>query len=145
MEEKFSIRLDWLSLDKEELRLYIGDLHSYLLDFSTSSIHDMLLELDNVARIVADDLSLIATGRGGAARFLTESKDDKQFERVMQLIKMIKDFKEVSDMAKALRPPVIKAKEFLEGGDSVVTQPKKLEGLGNVFEQAQKKATSGKK
>lgn len=136
---EFTIRLDWTTLDREELREYINNLHNYLMDFKTSSIHDLILELDNVARVITSDLVLIAQGKGIKAKFLTESKEDKQYERVIQLIKMAKDFKEMSNMASELRPKVTEENRqaVLESVGIKIVPSVPMEVGANVFEHAQ--------
>ena len=107
MEEKeFKIILNWESLGKEELSDYLYELHSFLKDFSTSSINEMILALDDVARIITDDLNRIANGEEGQLRILTDDKDAKSYERVMSLVDKVDKWKNVASYAKDLRPKV---------------------------------------
>ena len=111
MEEKeFKIRLDWENMSKKELSEYLFDIHSYLMDFSTSSIVEMLLALDGVARVITDDLNNIVTEVGGL-KILTDDKDSKSYERVVSLVDKIDKWRSVATYAKELRPKV-------ERGDS---------------------------
>lgn len=107
MEEKeFKIRLDWDRMSKKELDSYLYDLHSYLMDFSTSSVVEMVLALDDVARIITDDLNKIANGEDTGLRVLTDEKDSKSYERVMSLVDKIDKWRAVATYAKDLRPKV---------------------------------------
>lgn len=105
-EKEFKIILDWDRLTKKELSDYLYELHSFLKDFSTTSINEMILALDDVARIITDDLNRIANGEEGMLRILTDDKDAKSYERVMSLVDKVDKWKNVASYAKDLRPKV---------------------------------------
>lgn len=105
-EKEFKIILDWDRLTKNELSDYLYELHSFLKDFSTTSINEMILALDDVARIITDDLNRIANGEEGMLRILTDDKDAKSYERVMSLVDKVDKWKNVAGYAKDLRPKV---------------------------------------
>ena len=142
--KKFVLRLDWEKFKVEELKEYIDELHKYILEFQTSSIHDILLELDNVARVIAKDLGLIANGEGHNAKFLTESKDDKQYERVMAMVDKASKWQEISNMAKSLRPDFVPAEgNALKEGEYLKSKVKITKGK-NAFEQVMIQIKEGK-
>ena len=105
--EEFKIRLDWDKMSKDDLRNYLFELHSYLLDFSTSSIVEMILALDDVARIITDDLNRIVNNDDAGLRILTDDKDSKSYERVMSLVDKVERWRSVANYAKELRPSVV--------------------------------------
>lgn len=105
-EKEFKIILDWENLSKGELSEYLYEIHSFLKDFSTSSINEMILALDDVARIITDDLNRIANGEEGQLRILTDDKDAKSYERVMSLVDKVDKWKNVASYAKDLRPKI---------------------------------------
>lgn len=121
MEEAFEIRLDWDKMSKKELDDYLFDLHSFLMDFSTSSINDMILALDDAARILTEDLHVIMSGEG-QSKILNSDKDSKAYERLISLLSSVDKWKAVSTYAKELRPKVAKEKDkgvmedFASGG-----------------------------
>ena len=130
-EEKFKLRLD-ISTGDAEIDLYIYELHNYLANFETSSIKQMLIALDNIAFKMVDDLDKVAEGDTDNLTILSDSKDSKVFDRLMTLISKIKDFKEVCNMAEALRPETAELKE------KVKKSKIQLDITGNPFEQIQK-------
>ena len=130
-EEKFKLKLD-ISTGDAEIDLYIYELHNYLANFETSSIKQMLIALDNIAFKMVDDLDKVAEGDTDNLTILSDSKDSKVFDRLMTLISKIKDFKEVCNMAEALRPETAELKE------KVKKSKIQLDITGNPFEQIQK-------
>ena len=112
--EEFKIRLDWDKMSKEELSSYLHELHTYLMDFSTSSINEMIFALDDVARIITDDLNRIANNEDGPIRILTDDKDSKSYERLMSLVDKVDKWKNVASYAKDLRPKVQSVEEGKE-------------------------------
>lgn len=137
-EEKFQIRLDWEKMNKEELSLYIHELHSYLMEFQTSSIHQMIISLDNIAQKICDDLDIIAEGRTDGLVILSDEKDSKIYDRLMTLISRVKDWKEVSKLAEAIRPEVAKLEK--QAQEKIKVNPD-----SNIFEQLQELALKRKK
>lgn len=122
MEEEFHVRLDWENMSKEELGLYLYELHSFLMDFSTSSINEMILALDDVARILTDDLNRIANNEDGPIRILTDDKDAKSYERIMSLVDKVDKWKSVATFAKDLRPKVKTVEEGKERLQEVIDE-----------------------
>lgn len=108
MGENFKIRLDWEKMSKDELSIYLFEIHTFLMDFSTSSINEMIFALDGVARILTDDLHYIMDGEEEKAKILTDNKESKAYERVISLLSSVDKWKAVSTYAKDLRPQVEK-------------------------------------
>lgn len=119
-EEKFTIRLDWNNMSKEELDDYLYDLHSFLKDFSTSSINEMIFALDDVARIITDDLNRIVNGEEDSLVILTDDKDAKSYERVMTLVDKVDKWRAVANFAKDLRPSVQNKEEGKQAIQEVI-------------------------
>src|SRR5690606_13196085 len=129
---------DWEKLNKEELSLYIYELHNYLMEFQTSSIHQMIISLDNIAQKICDDLDIIADGRTDGLVILSDEKDSKIYDRLMTLISRVKDWKEVSKLAEAIRPEVAKLEK--QAQEKIKVNPD-----SNIFEQLQEQALKRKK
>ena len=137
-EGKFQIRLDWEKLPKEELSLYIYELHNYLQAFEVSSVKQLLISLDGVAQKICDDLDAITDGDVDNLKILNPDKGDAVFDRVMKIIEKVDSFKKISTLAESLRPEVIKLEK--EAGDKTKVNPE-----SNIFEQLQERALKKKK
>lgn len=135
---KFQIRLDWEKLSKEELSLYIYELHNYLQAFEVSSVKQLLISLDGVAQKICDDLDAITDGDIDNLKILNPDKGDAVFDRVMKIIEKVDSFKKISTLAESLRPEVVK----LEKGAEEKT---KVNPESNIFEQLQERALKKKK
>lgn len=107
MQEKeiFELRLDLVS-ESEEINLYLYKLHSYLLNFETSSVKQLLISLDELCVKLTDDINHITNGDLENLTILSSNNQDKTFDRVMKIVEKIDSFKKVSDMAEAMRPPI---------------------------------------
>lgn len=137
-EGKFQIRLDWEKLPKEELSLYIYELHNYLQAFEVSSVKQLLISLDGVAQKICDDLDAITDGDVDNLKILNPDKGDAVFDRVMKIIEKVDSFKKISTLAESLRPEVIKLEK--EAGEKTKVNPE-----SNIFEQLQERALKKKK
>lgn len=134
--EKFKLRLD-IRTGNDDVDLYIYELHNYLVNFETSSIKQMIIALDNLVFKMTDDIDKISDGDTDNLAILSDNKDSKVFERVMSLVSKIKDFKEVCNMAEALRPEI--------ANREVKKSKIEIDVTANPFEQVQKKALEDKK
>lgn len=137
-EGKFQIRLDWEKLPKEELSLYIYELHNYLQAFEVSSVKQLLISLDGVAQKICDDLDAITDGDIDNLKILNPDKGDAVFDRVMKIIEKVDSFKKISTLAESLRPEVVKLEK--EVGEKTKVNPE-----SNIFEQLQERALKKKK
>lgn len=135
---EFQIRLDWEKLPKEELSLYIYELHSYLQAFEVSSIKQLLISLDGVAQKICDDLDAITDGDVDNLKILNPDKGDAVFDRVMKIIEKVDSFKKISTLAESLRPEVVKLEKEVE-------EKTKVNPEANIFEQLQERALKKKK
>lgn len=153
-EEKFKLRLD-LKTGDPNIDNYIYELHNYLITFETSSIKSLIVALDRLAHELCDDIDNIVEGVNSedevsigedgvelkkvpAKKILTDSVYDKTFDRIMALIKNIKDFKAISEMAESLRPEIAERKEQVKKSKPVI----EIDVSGNAFEQLQKEKLS---
>jgi hypothetical protein len=134
--EKFQIRSDWEKLNKEELSLYIYELHNYLCAFEVSSVKQLLISLDGVAQKICDDLDSIADGDIENLKILNPDKGDAVFDRVMKIIEKVDSFKKISSLAESLRPEIVKLSGDVKDNNS--------KSVGNVFEQALEKIKNGR-
>lgn len=161
-EEKKIVLRRGLKTGDEEVDQYIEDLHNYLLSFETSNIKKLILSLDRMAGVLAEDVDMIIegddweshpteiesedgdhvvtidTGRS-RLRILTDSKDSKSFERVMSLMQRIKDIHEVAKIAKSYVPTAEDYQEPGANAEQDLIKEVKLKGTGNVFEEMQEK------
>lgn len=135
---KFQIRLDWEKLPKEELSLYIYELHNYLQAFEVSSVKQLLISLDGVAQKICDDLDAITDGDIDNLKILNPDKGDAVFDRVMKIIEKVDSFKKISTLAESLRPEVVKLEKEVE-------EKTKVNPEANIFEQLQERALKKKK
>lgn len=135
---KFHIRLDWEKLPKEELSLYIYELHNYLQAFEVSSVKQLLISLDGVAQKICDDLDAITDGDIDNLKILNPDKGDAVFDRVMKIIEKVDSFKKISTLAESLRPEVVKLEKEAE-------EKTKVNPEANIFEQLQERALKKKK
>jgi hypothetical protein len=128
--DKFKLRLD-IKTGKEDIDLYIWELHNYLIKFETSSVKQMLISLDTVAQKITDDLDCIANGDLGGLQILSDDKDSKIFDKVQKIVEKIDNWKRVSEMAEGLRPEVEERKSELKDKKPQI----KIDTSANVVEQ----------
>lgn len=124
-----------------EVDEYISKMEEYILSFDTSHIKKLIVASDIVASQLAGDMVMIATNThrekvsdddSGVAVYksklniLSDDKDDKLLERLLNIVGKIPTFKQISDMVLAMKP-----KEKAEAEESVV----KLDPTKNAYEQ----------
>lgn len=138
MQEKFELRLDLVS-ESEEVNLYLYTLHNYLVNFETSSVKQLLISLDELCVKLTDDVNHLTNGELDKLTILSNSGEDKTFDRVMKIIEKIDSFKKVSEMAEALRPDIASKKE------EVKKSKIQIDTSSNPFEQIQQMQLENKK
>lgn len=126
-----------------EVDEYISKMEEYILSFDTSHIKRLIVASDIVASQLAGDMVMLATnthrtmGRdedSGMAVFksnltiLSEDKDDKLLERLLNIVGKIPTFKQISDMVVAMKP---QEKAAAEAENAMI----KLDPNKNVYEQ----------
>ena len=138
MQEKFELRLDLVS-ESEEVNLYLYTLHNYLVNFETSSVKQLLISLDELCVKLTDDVNHLTNGELDKLTILSNSGEDKTFDRVMKIIEKIDSFKKVSEMAEALIPDIASKKE------EVKKSKIQIDTSSNPFEQIQQMQLENKK
>lgn len=157
--KKFTIKKG-IKTGNDQIDQYIEELHEYILNFETSNIKKLILSLDKLAGVIAEDIDMIINGTDweedplnmasdedeedvfintGRSRLkvLSDSKDSKVYDRIMSLLQRVKDFELVSKAAKGLLPDV---EEYVEKTDQEeLIKDIKLKGKGNSFEEMQDK------
>jgi len=142
---------------------YIQDLHEYILSFEASNIKKLILATDRLAGVIAEDIDKIIQGEDETEdemftgydeddepvyekvtksnlKVLSDSKDSKVYDRILNLISKIESFEKVSKAAKSLIPVV---EEFTEKTqDEELVKELKLTGSENNFEEMQTKHLS---
>lgn len=139
---------------------YIQDLHNYILSFEASNIKKLILATDRLAGVIAEDIDKIIQGEDeiedevlmgyddedepiyeketrSTLKILSDSKDSKVYDRILNLISKIESFEKVSKAAKSLIPAV---EEFVEKSEEEeLVKDLKLTGSDNNFEEMQTK------
>lgn len=142
---------------------YIEDLHDYILSFEASNIKKLILATDRLAGVIAEDIDKIIQGEDETEdevlmgyneddepiyekmsknnlKILSDSKDSKVYDRILNLISKIESFEKVSKAAKTLIPVV---EEFYpKSEDEELIKDLKLTGSENNFEEMQTKHLS---
>lgn len=152
-EEKFEIDKEIRSGDPR-VDEYIAQMEDYIQSFDTSHIKRLLVASDIVASQLANDMVMLATGTHRSPstdamglpcsvsnlNILSDDKDDKTLERLLNIVGKIKDFKVISDMVKAMKP---EEKVKAEEENKVI----KLDPAKNAYEQMleEKNKRNGKK
>lgn len=144
-----------------EIDEYIERLHAYLLGFETSNIKKLILSLDRMAGVIAEDVEKIIDGEdqtcdevcvghdedsgeplyekiySSTLKVLNDQKDSKIYDRVMNLFTKIESLNAVSKTAKSLIPEVVEIKQI--DAEEEFKKDVKLSGKGNSFEEMQSK------
>lgn len=146
-----------------EVDKYIQDLHEYILNFEASNIKKLILATDRLAGVIAEDIDKIIEGEDETEdevfveydeegepvyekvtksnlKVLSDSKDSKVYDRILNLISKIESFEKVSKAAKTLIPIVEEFAEKTE--DQELVKELKLTGSDNNFEEMQTKHLS---
>ena len=140
-EGKFKLRLD-IKTGDEDIDLYLYNLHSYIIQFETSSVKQLIISLDRLSQKLCDDVDNLTEGSIEKLTILSPDAQDKTFERIMKLVEKIDYFKKVSEVADSLRPETAERKE--EAAKSKHNRIQlDLNGSGNIFEALQKNKTKG--
>lgn len=110
---------------------YIASLEDELLKKETSSIIKFIVSANKVARALASDMELMLDGNFEACKILSDDKDSKLLDRLLNLLKNVDTFDQISKIADGLT-----LEEVLDAGIETVTQ---LVPNTNAFEQIQEK------
>lgn len=92
--------------NNKEVDEYIEQLEEALLTSTTSNINKLIKSADELAGVIADDMSLIIKGEKEGLVLLSSDSTDKLTERMMLILKNIQTFKDVADTAKSMQPTV---------------------------------------
>ena len=108
---------------------YILELEDELLKKETSSIIKFITSANKVARALAEDMELMLVGEIGNCKILTDDKDSKLLDRLLNLLKNVETFDQISKIADGLIP-----EEVAEANTATQLIPN-----SNAFEQIQEK------
>lgn len=100
---------------EQKVDSYIESLETWIQDFEASNIKKLISACDDVAGIIADDVTKLGTS-GDAEEIDNEllmlgSKKNKIYERFLSLVSQIKHFKTISDLLEDMKPKVQESKE----------------------------------
>lgn len=121
--EEFIIRKHVRSKDDKGVNDYIESLESYILEQNASNTNELLMELDNLNGVIAEDIRLISTGdiydeveeiidgeveifKKSKLKVMNDDKDSKIFDRVLALYGRVKDIKAVSEVVISMLPKI---------------------------------------
>lgn len=104
----------------DQVDKYIEDLEGELTRFEASNVKRLIESLDSVFGKICEDLDMVSSGADMGAvigedgeivsqtglTILTDSKDDKLFDRIMTLVTKINSIKDVYTASTSLRLPV---------------------------------------
>jgi len=108
---------------------YILELEDELLKKETSSIIKFITSANKVASALAEDMELMLNGDIESCKILTDDKDSKLLDRLLNLLKNVETFDQISKIADGLVPEEV----------SEVTTATQLIPNSNAFEQIQEK------
>lgn len=108
---------------------YILELEDELLKKETSSIIKFITSANKVASALAEDMELMLLGEIEQCKILTDDKDSKLLDRLLNLLKNVETFDQISKIADGLVPEEV----------SEVTTSTQLIPNSNAFEQIQEK------
>lgn len=108
---------------------YILELEDELLKKETSSIIKFITSANKVASALAEDMELMLLGEIEQCKILTDDKDSKLLDRLLNLLKNVETFDQISKIADGLVPEEV----------SEVTTATQLIPNSNAFEQIQEK------
>lgn len=120
--EDFTIRKHIRSKDKS-VNDYIESLENYILEKNASKTNELLMELDNLNGVIAEDINLISQGdiydeveemkdgeiiisKVSKLKVMNDDKDSKIFDRVLALYGKVKDIKSVQEVVNSMLPEV---------------------------------------
>lgn len=120
--EDFTIRKHIRSKDKG-VNDYIESLENYILEKNASKTNELLMELDNLNGVIAEDINLISQGdiydeveemkdgeiiisKVSKLKVMNDDKDSKIFDRVLALYGKVKDIKSVQEVVNSMLPEV---------------------------------------
>lgn len=136
---------------KKEVDEYIEKMEDHLLNMRSSNTLKLVLKLDEINGEIVNDLNKIIEGtdeiiitkpnkdpkkppteeKVSNLKVLDDSSASKLFDRIMLLYTKVKDIKAITDIMNSMTP------EEIEEAKKEVLVPE-----GNIFEHAQKLATS---
>lgn len=164
--EEFKIRKYIRSKDDEGVNDYIEALEGYILELKNKHTNRLLMKLEELNGVIADDIDKIITGEHveertkvsvetdketgdvvehettyyvSTLKVLVDEKDSKVMDRVMSLYGRISQIQAVSQAIQGLVP------EVEEDKGKKVEDSKELRLDGNIFEALQQKAIVNKK
>jgi len=108
---------------------YILELEDELLKKETSSIIKFITSANKVASALAEDMELMLLGEIEQCKILTDDKDSKLLDRLLNLLKNVETFDQISKIADGLVPEEV----------SEVNTATQLIPNSNAFEQIQEK------
>src|SRR5699024_3337344 len=106
-----------------DLNDYIESLENYILEKNASKTNELLMELDNLNGVIAEDINLISQGdiydeveemkdgeiiisKVSKLKVMNDDKDSKIFDRVLALYGKVKDIKSVQEVVNSMLPEV---------------------------------------
>lgn len=164
--EEFIIRKHIRSATDEGINDYIESLENYILESKNKHTNRLLMKLEEVNGVIADDIEKIINGTHieektryikihnkdtgevkeqeefynvSTLRILVDEKDSKVMDRVLNLYGKINQIQSVSMAIQSLVPEVEDKKE-----QQISEDVKEYTIEGNIFEFAQSKTTSKK-
>lgn len=164
--EEFKIRKHIRSKDDEGVNDYIEALEGYILELKNKHTNRLLMKLEELNGVIADDIDKIITGEHveertkvsvetdketgnvvehettyyvSTLKVLVDEKDSKVMDRVMSLYGRISQIQAVSQAIQGLVP------EVEEDKGKKAEDSKELRLDGNIFEALQQKAIVNKK
>ncbi len=106
---------DLKGLTKEQLD-YVNYLQDWIERFDASNIKKLIVSIDEVSGIIADDIRIIANSKEDDDEIdsklqMLGSKKNKIYERFLSLIGQIKHFKGIGDMISEMKPTISETKD----------------------------------
>ena len=83
---------------------YLKEVHEYIESLFTNPNYKLIKSYGEFTDSLAQDMTHVATGNVEKLKVLSNSKDDKAFDRAMIVLKSVDSFDKVAKMVEDLKP-----------------------------------------
>lgn len=96
----------WMTSEHQDCNSYIKELHEYVEKLLENPNYKLLQSYKKFTDSLAEDMVHVSTGDTEKLKVLSNSKDDKAFDRAMVVLKSADSFDKIAKMTEGLKPTV---------------------------------------
>lgn len=96
----------WINSEHRECDEYIQQLHNYIESLLANPNYKLLQSYKKFTDSLAEDMMHVSTGDTDKLKVLSNSKDDRAFDRAMVVLKSADSFDKIAKMTEGLKPTI---------------------------------------